>query len=106
MTDIDDTRTNTPEAAVQTIVGGGVVDARMTAITPEAAEELRRHVADASGGGNRFVWFLLGFVAALLAGVIASVAFLAISDEDDDGGVQLDVPAVDVDIDGLNQDGG
>jgi len=100
MTDIDDTTTLQPERSVQTVVPAGVVDARVTSISPDAADEFRRHVESASGGGNRFTWFLIGFAAALLAGVVASIAFLAVSDEDDDGGVQLDVPAVDVDVDG------
>lgn len=88
------------DAPVQTVAPGGVVDARIVTIAPEAAEELRRHVEEASGGGNRFVWFLIGFVAALFAGVVASVAFLAVSDDDDDGNLDLDVPAVEVDVDG------
>lgn len=67
-------------------------------ISPEAAASLRRHVEEASGGGNRFAWFLMGFAAALVAGVVAAVAFLAVSDSDDDGNVQFDVPVVDVDV--------
>lgn len=69
-------------------------------LSPEAMEQLRLHVEEASGGGNRFVWFLIGFVAALVAGVVASIVFLAVSDEDDDGRLDLDVPNVDVSIDG------
>ena len=49
---------------------------------------------------SRIKWFLLGFLAALLALVIAAIAFLAISDDDNDGDVDLEVPTVDVDIDG------
>ena len=100
MTDIDDTTTHQSESSIQTVVPAGIVDARVTSISPEAADEFRRHVESSSGGGNRFVWFLFGFAAALLAGVVASIVFLAVSDEDDDGGVQLDVPAVEVDVDG------
>lgn len=40
--------------------------------------------------------FLAGFLFALVAGAIALVVFLAVSDADDDGDLQLDVPAVDV----------
>lgn len=71
----------------------------VTGFSDEAIDHLRRNVEDASGGGNRFVWFVLGFGAALLAGVIASFVFLAVSDEDDDGNVNIDVPAVDLDVD-------
>ena len=100
MTEHDEITTLESNGSVQTIVAGGVVDARMTAISPQAADELRHHFEESAGGGNRLVWFLVGFVAALAAGAIASIAFLAVSDEDDDGGVELDVPAVEVDIDG------
>lgn len=48
-------------------------------------------------GGNRFVWFLIGFAAALLSIAVAAVVFLAVSDEDDDGNINLDVPSVEVD---------
>jgi hypothetical protein len=44
--------------------------------------------------------FLAGFVAALIAAAIALAVFLAVSDADDDGEIQVDVPAVDVDVDG------
>lgn len=73
--------------------------AYVAGFSDEALTQLRRHVEDASGGGNRFVWFVYGFVAALLAGVVASFVFLAVSDEDDDGTLDLDVPAVDLDVD-------
>ena len=52
--------------------------------------------ADAQGA-SRFVWFLLGFAAALLSIAVAAVVFLAVSDEDDDGNINLDVPSVEVD---------
>ncbi|MFN3255317.1 MAG: hypothetical protein ACE37B_06450 [Ilumatobacter sp.] len=77
----------------------GIVDARITQISDEAADQLRRHVEETSQGGNRFGWFLIGFVAALVAGAISAVVFLAVSDEDDDGNLDLDVPAVEVDVD-------
>ncbi len=48
-------------------------------------------------GSNRFAWFLIGFAAALLSIAVAAVVFLAVSDADDDGNINLDVPAVDVD---------
>lgn len=100
MTESNSTATTPTDASVQTIVPAGIVDARVTTISPEAADELRRQVEAGSGGGNRFVWFLIGFVAALAAGAVASVAFLAVSDADDDGDVDLDVPAVELDVEG------
>lgn len=81
-----------------TVLNAGTVNARVTEVSDEAAEALRRHVVDASGGGNRFVWFVGGFVAALAAGTVAAVLFLAISDRDDDGDLDIDVPAVELDV--------
>jgi hypothetical protein len=81
-----------------TVVNNGTVDARITGITDEAAEALRHHVEAASGGGNRFLWFIGGFVAALVAGAVAAVLFLVISDQDDDGNLQIEVPAVELDV--------
>jgi hypothetical protein len=49
------------------------------------------------GGASRFGWFLIGFAAALLSIAVAAVVFLAVSDEDDDGNINLDVPSVEVD---------
>jgi hypothetical protein len=44
--------------------------------------------------------FVAGFLAAVVAAAIALVVFLAVTDADDDGEIELDVPAVDVDVDG------
>lgn len=41
--------------------------------------------------------FLMGVLVTLVAGAIALVAFLVVSDADDDGSIDLDVPSVDVD---------
>jgi hypothetical protein len=40
--------------------------------------------------------FVAGFVFALVAGAVAILVFFAVSDADDDGNLELDVPAVDV----------
>lgn len=44
--------------------------------------------------------FVAGFLTAVVAAAIALVVFLAVSDADDDGEIELDVPTVDVDVDG------
>jgi hypothetical protein len=44
--------------------------------------------------------FVAGFLTALVAAAIALAVFLAVSDSDDDGEIQVDVPAVDVDVEG------
>lgn len=55
---------------------------------------------DADSRGFSFGSFLIGVLVTLIAGAIAIGVFLAVSDSDDDGNIQLDVPAVDVDTDG------
>jgi len=42
--------------------------------------------------------FITGFLTAGLLAAIGAIAFLAVSDRDDDGNIQLDVPTVDVDV--------
>ena len=66
--------------------------------TDSEVAELRRRLDEDSGdhGGSRFGWFLIGFFAALLSITVAALVFLAVSDTDDDGNINLDVPAVNV----------
>ena len=66
--------------------------------TDSEVAELRRRLDDESGdhGGSRFGWFLIGFFAALLSITVAALVFLAVSDTDDDGNINLDVPSVNV----------
>ena len=66
--------------------------------TDAEVTELRRrlHESPEDNGNSRFGWFLVGFVAAILSIAVAALVFLAVSDEDDDGNINLDVPAVDV----------
>ena len=44
--------------------------------------------------------FLAGFMAAVVAGAVGVAVFLAVSDSDDDGEIELDVPAVDLEVGG------
>lgn len=64
--------------------------------TESEVAALRARLEDGDGGGNRFGWFLIGFVAALLSITVAAIVFLAVSDRDDDGIINLDVPSVNV----------
>ncbi len=43
--------------------------------------------------------FVAGFLFAALAAAIGAIVFLAVSDRDDDGNINLDVPGVEVDVD-------
>ncbi len=43
--------------------------------------------------------FLAGFLTAVVAGAVAIAVFLVVSDADDDGTLDVEVPAVDVDVD-------
>lgn len=66
--------------------------------TESEVTALRRRLDEQpdDSGGNRFGWFLIGFFAALLSITVAAVVFLVVSDRDDDGNINLDVPSVDV----------
>ena len=44
--------------------------------------------------------FVAGFVTAIVAGAFGAAIFLAVSDSDDDGEIELDVPAVDLEVGG------
>jgi hypothetical protein len=44
--------------------------------------------------------FFAGVVTALILGAVALAVFFVISDSDDDGNIQVEVPAVDVDTGG------
>lgn len=48
-------------------------------------------------GSSRVKWFLLGFLAALVSLVVAAAVFLVVSDDDNDGRINVEVPTVDVD---------
>lgn len=66
--------------------------------TESEVAALRRRLDEdpSDSGGNRFAWFLIGFFAALLSITVAALVFLAVSDRDDDGNINLDVPSIDV----------
>lgn len=49
---------------------------------------------------SRVPAFLAGFVAAVILAAVAFATFLVVSDSDDDGNVDVDVPAVQVDDNG------
>jgi hypothetical protein len=86
----DETTTATPVAVIEPQFTDG-----------EVAELRRRLNSDPDQhGASRFGWFLIGFIAALATIAVAALVFLAVSDRDDDGNINLDVPSVEVDVGG------
>lgn len=99
MTTSDDQRTT--EHRTQHHTDDGTVTERVVHGAPPPAERVQ--VQPVTVDDTRklsFTSFLVGFVSAIVAGAIAIVVFFAVSDADDDGNIELDVPAVDVDTGG------
>lgn len=61
--------------------------------------ELRRRLSEQPEDhhASRFGWFLIGFIAALASIAVAALVFLVVSDDDNDGNINLDVPSIEVD---------
>lgn len=100
MTSTDDQRTTEHRTQHHTGDDGAVTE-HVVHVAPPPEE--RVHVQPVTVDDTRklsFTSFLLGFVSAIVAGAIAIVVFFAVSDADDDGNIELDVPAVDVDTGG------
>lgn len=89
MTEHTHTPTTVSEDAAITPVATAA--APPTVVVQPAAQVTRRfHVGS----------FVAGFVAAVVVAAIALVVFLVVSDSDNDGNIQIDVPAVNVDTGG------
>jgi hypothetical protein len=87
----------TPEHGNTTLATPVMVPASPQFTEAEAAELRRRlHDEHDNKGASRFGWFLIGFVAAIASIAVAALVFLAVSDEDDDGNINLDVPSVEI----------
>jgi uncharacterized protein HemX len=75
-----------------------------TAPTPTATASVPPTVvvqaADQATRRFHFGSFIAGFLAAVVVAALGLGVFLAVSDSDDDGNLQVDVPAVNVDIGG------
>ena len=74
------------------VVAQPVVEPVVTQTEPDY-----RHLMTEVDRPSRVPAFLAGFVTAIVIAAIAFVAFLAVSDSDDDGNIDVDVPAVQVD---------
>ncbi len=93
----DDTIQYEPVEPVETVAPVAVQTAPQ--FTDGEMVELRRRLNEGPDdrGASRFGWFLTGFVAALVSIAVAALVFLVVSDADDDGNINVDVPAVEVD---------
>ncbi len=89
-TDIEYTSTQAPN---QLPPQSHVADDGFTQVVTE------RHVRTQVDEPSRVPAFIGGFLTAAVLAAIGFVTFLAVSDSDDDGNLQIDVPAVDVQID-------
>lgn len=90
-----DTHTDIPAptgTGTTTPVTTPVGTVRRPAVVVQSAEPGRRSF----GFGS----FLAGFLTAAVLGALALVVFLVVSDSDDDGDIQIDVPAVNVETGG------
>lgn len=91
-TDPDHTSTTVPDGTVTTAATATPVATEApAAVVVEPAQPIRRFNTGS---------FIAGFVTAIVVAALAFVVFLVVSDSDDDGNIQVDVPAVDVDTDG------
>ncbi len=69
------------------------------AVAPPREVVVERTVEREPGRSGWFRPFLAGFLTAVVAGAVAIGVFLVVSDSDDDGTIDVEVPAVDVDVD-------
>lgn len=91
MTDHTHTQPETPTSATEGTVATPVAAAPPTVVVEPSQVETRRfHVGS----------FVTGFITAVVVAALALVVFLVVSDSDDDGNIQIDVPAVNVDTGG------
>jgi hypothetical protein len=112
MTDRNDNLTTTDDVRDRDVAFAAPVAAQPVAAQPVAAQPVvaqpvvtetepdYRNVMTEVDRPSRVPAFLAGFVTAIVVAAIAFVAFLAVSDSDDDGNIDVDVPAVEVDTGG------
>jgi hypothetical protein len=89
----DQTHTSTPTTVTQddTTTPIATASAPPTVVVQPAEQRTRSF---------HFGSFVAGFLAAMVVAALALVVFLVVSDSDDDGNIQVDVPAVEVDTGG------
>jgi hypothetical protein len=102
MTDRNDNLTTTDDVRDRDVAFAAPVAAQPVVAQPIVTETEPdyRNVMTEVDRPSRVPAFLAGFVTAIVVAAIAFVAFLAVSDSDDDGNIDVDVPAVEVDTDG------
>lgn len=89
----DHTHTSTPTTVTQDDATAPVATASVPpTVMAQPNEQATRTI--------HFKSFVAGFLVAMVVAALALVVFLVVSDSDDDGNIQVDVPAVDVDTGG------
>ena len=89
----DHTHTSTPTTVTQD-------DATAPVATASAPPTVVAQPTEQATRTIHFKSFVAGFLVAMVVAALALVVFLVVSDSDDDGNIQVDVPAVDVDTGG------
>lgn len=76
-----------------------VTSERTVPVSHEVREVHVEHSGE-SDTPSRVGPFIAGFVTAALIAAASVLGYLAVSSDDDDGNIELDVPAVEVDVGG------
>ena len=69
-------------------------------VAPATTPTVVVRTPEAEGRSFSLASFVTGFLTAIVLAALALVVFLVVSDSDDDGNIQIEVPAVDVDTGG------
>lgn len=94
----DQTHTSTPTTVTQDDTAAPIATAPV--VTASAPPTVVVQPTEQATRTFHFGSFLVGFLAAMVVAALALVVFLVVSDSDDDGNIQVDVPAVNVDTGG------
>ncbi len=94
----DHTQTSTPTTVTQDGTTAPIATAPV--VTASAPPTVVVQPTERATRTFHFGSFVAGFLAAMVVAALALAVFLVVSDSDDDGNIQVDVPAVEVDTGG------